>query len=176
MAALRRAARERGGPLPSIDVADALLDERLAHRCRTDENPAIGGQRRPVPCIVKFAVWHCCYRKAPIMGALKFVGLAILTAVAPIAVLIGSSPARADPPAGGHGGLISTFREYNAGEKCTCLGLLTREPDWNGRAGHVIQCDGSEGDPNGWHWYSAEEFPAGGNIGVRPDGTSCEEP
>jgi hypothetical protein len=28
MAALRRAARERGGPLPSIDVADALLDER----------------------------------------------------------------------------------------------------------------------------------------------------
>jgi hypothetical protein len=30
MAALRRAARERGGPLPSIDVADALLDERAA--------------------------------------------------------------------------------------------------------------------------------------------------
>ena len=28
VAALRRAARERGGPLPSIDVADALLDER----------------------------------------------------------------------------------------------------------------------------------------------------
>jgi hypothetical protein len=27
VAALRRAARERGGP-PSIDVADALLDER----------------------------------------------------------------------------------------------------------------------------------------------------
>ena len=26
--ALRRAARERGGPLPSLDVADALLDER----------------------------------------------------------------------------------------------------------------------------------------------------
>jgi hypothetical protein len=26
--ALRRAARERGGPLPSIAVADALLDER----------------------------------------------------------------------------------------------------------------------------------------------------
>jgi hypothetical protein len=25
---LRRAARERGGPLPSIGVADALLDER----------------------------------------------------------------------------------------------------------------------------------------------------
>jgi hypothetical protein len=29
VAALRRAARERGGPLPSIAVADALLDERL---------------------------------------------------------------------------------------------------------------------------------------------------
>jgi hypothetical protein len=28
VAALRRAARERGGPLPAIDVADALLDER----------------------------------------------------------------------------------------------------------------------------------------------------
>jgi hypothetical protein len=28
LAATRRAARERGGPLPSIGVADALLDER----------------------------------------------------------------------------------------------------------------------------------------------------
>jgi len=28
VAAFRRAARERGGPLPSIDVADALLEER----------------------------------------------------------------------------------------------------------------------------------------------------
>jgi hypothetical protein len=28
VAAFRRAARERGGPLPLIDVADALLDER----------------------------------------------------------------------------------------------------------------------------------------------------
>ena len=28
VAALRRAARERGGPLPSIHVGDALLDER----------------------------------------------------------------------------------------------------------------------------------------------------
>ena len=28
VAALRRAARERSGPLPSIGVADALLDER----------------------------------------------------------------------------------------------------------------------------------------------------
>jgi hypothetical protein len=32
MSALRGAARERGGPLPSIDVADALLDER-ASKC-----------------------------------------------------------------------------------------------------------------------------------------------
>jgi hypothetical protein len=31
VAALRRAARERGGPLPSIDVADALLDEHNAY-------------------------------------------------------------------------------------------------------------------------------------------------
>ena len=29
VAAFRRSARERGGPLPLIDVADALLDERL---------------------------------------------------------------------------------------------------------------------------------------------------
>jgi hypothetical protein len=28
VAALRHAARDRGGPLPSIDVADALLDQR----------------------------------------------------------------------------------------------------------------------------------------------------
>jgi hypothetical protein len=28
VATLRRAARERGGPLPSIAVADALVDER----------------------------------------------------------------------------------------------------------------------------------------------------
>ena len=36
VAALRRAARERGGPLPSIDAADALLDERpeLTGSCR----------------------------------------------------------------------------------------------------------------------------------------------
>ncbi len=35
VAAVRRGARERGGPLPLIDVVDALLDERLrAHRMR----------------------------------------------------------------------------------------------------------------------------------------------
>ena len=32
VATLRRAARERSGPLPSIAVADALLDERLRLR------------------------------------------------------------------------------------------------------------------------------------------------
>jgi hypothetical protein len=39
-------------------------------------------------------------RKAWIMGTPRFVGLAILTAVAPIAVLIGSSPAHADTDIG----------------------------------------------------------------------------
>jgi hypothetical protein len=40
VAALRRAARERGGPLPSIDVADALLDERreLGERATPNTN------------------------------------------------------------------------------------------------------------------------------------------
>jgi hypothetical protein len=38
VAALRRAARERGGPLPSMDVADALLDER---RERSTNNCAL---------------------------------------------------------------------------------------------------------------------------------------
>ena len=33
IATRRRAARERGGPLPSIDVADALLDQRLRATC-----------------------------------------------------------------------------------------------------------------------------------------------
>jgi len=32
VAAVRRAARERGGPLSLIDVVDALLDERLQAR------------------------------------------------------------------------------------------------------------------------------------------------
>ena len=38
VAAFRRAARERGGPLPLIDVADALLDERLLAD-RVSDNP-----------------------------------------------------------------------------------------------------------------------------------------
>jgi hypothetical protein len=48
VAALRRAARERAGPLPTTAPKDELLDERLAHRCRTNENSATGGERRPV--------------------------------------------------------------------------------------------------------------------------------
>ena len=43
MAALRRAARELGSPLPSIDVADALLDER-----RDLGHAPIGGRGDPV--------------------------------------------------------------------------------------------------------------------------------
>jgi hypothetical protein len=39
--ALRHAARERGGPLPSIDVADVLLDERR-------ELPELWNQLGPV--------------------------------------------------------------------------------------------------------------------------------
>jgi C4-dicarboxylate-specific signal transduction histidine kinase len=40
VAALRRAARKRGGPLPLIDVADALLDERLRAQ-RVGYNPRV---------------------------------------------------------------------------------------------------------------------------------------
>jgi integrase len=36
VAAVRRTARERGGPLPSIDGADALPDERLVDRVAGD--------------------------------------------------------------------------------------------------------------------------------------------
>jgi hypothetical protein len=40
VAALRRAARERGGPLPSIDVADPLLDERRELIARGTRSPS----------------------------------------------------------------------------------------------------------------------------------------
>jgi hypothetical protein len=49
VAALRRAAREQGGPLPSIDVADALMDERRelghapTHRRRIGNRIALVG-------------------------------------------------------------------------------------------------------------------------------------
>jgi len=41
VAALRGAAQERGGPLPSTDVADGLLDERRG----------LTGSRRLVACL-----------------------------------------------------------------------------------------------------------------------------
>ena len=41
LAALRRAARERGGPLPSTAPMDGLLNERLAHRGRAGEEAAV---------------------------------------------------------------------------------------------------------------------------------------
>jgi hypothetical protein len=41
VAALRRAARERGGPLLSTAPMDELLDERLAHCGRTSEHATV---------------------------------------------------------------------------------------------------------------------------------------
>ena len=49
VAVLRRAARERGGPLPSMAVADALLEERReqSHRGRTSRlRKGCSGTRR----------------------------------------------------------------------------------------------------------------------------------
>jgi hypothetical protein len=48
VAALRRAARERAGPLPSVGVADALLDERR-ERAEWDYNPTVARNARPGP-------------------------------------------------------------------------------------------------------------------------------
>ena len=48
LAAVRRVCRDHGGPGATIGPVDELLDERLAHRCRTNENPATGCQRWPV--------------------------------------------------------------------------------------------------------------------------------
>ena len=45
VAALRRAARERGGPLPSIAVADALLDERRERRTASMGDASLSLQR-----------------------------------------------------------------------------------------------------------------------------------
>jgi hypothetical protein len=39
--AFRRAARERGGPLPSIARMDELLDERLAYSGRTSKHATV---------------------------------------------------------------------------------------------------------------------------------------
>jgi hypothetical protein len=120
----------------------------------------------PFRYIVKFAVWRCYYRKASIMGALRFVGLAILTAVAPIAVLIGSSPAHADPPTEGHGGLIWTFAEDDnyLGGPCTCRGLSI----FSGTS--VLLCDSD------WHWSRGQREKGPPDVGQRPDGSGCTEP
>jgi hypothetical protein len=40
VATLRRAARERGGTLPSINVADLLLDERGGHLRKAKDRDA----------------------------------------------------------------------------------------------------------------------------------------
>ena len=48
VAALRLAARERGGPLPSIDVADTLLDERHELTEWVFWFPSAGGTRAVV--------------------------------------------------------------------------------------------------------------------------------
>lgn len=98
------------------------------------------------------------------MGALRSVGLAILTAVAPIAVVIGSSPVHADPPNDVHGGVISTFAEYNIGDSCTCAGLSI----W--ASGQVLMCDSS------WHWIRGQEERGPADIGSRPNGEACTEP
>jgi hypothetical protein len=52
VAALRSAARERGGPLPSIAVADTRLDERESFLGRDElpwEVPILGGEGRQSP-------------------------------------------------------------------------------------------------------------------------------
>jgi hypothetical protein len=45
VAALRRAAWQRGGPLPSIAVADALLDERRERRTANMGDASLSLQR-----------------------------------------------------------------------------------------------------------------------------------
>ena len=66
------------------------------------------------------------------MRKLPFVGLALMTAVAPIAVVVGSSPAHADPP--------------QLGDFCSVKGAITRAAD-----GTVLQCDSpAHGAPMVW--------------------------
>jgi hypothetical protein len=66
------------------------------------------------------------------MGTLRFVGLAVITAVAPVVVVAGSSPAHADPP--------------NLGDYCSVQGALTRAAD-----GTVLECTSAyRGAPMVW--------------------------
>ncbi len=66
------------------------------------------------------------------MGTLRFVGLAVITAVAPVVVVAGSRPAHADPP--------------NLGDYCSVQGALTRAAD-----GTVLECTSAyHGAPMVW--------------------------
>jgi len=58
VAALRHAARERGGPMPSIDVADALLDERarINGASLINKSSAVDYQRRLIGMAGKFEI------------------------------------------------------------------------------------------------------------------------
>src|ERR1700758_2263790 len=58
------------------------------NRCRPLEKP---------PTVKRTVLWSDC-RQIVIMGRLRFVGLAMVTVLAPIVVIIGGSPAHADPP------------------------------------------------------------------------------
>ena len=69
------------------------------------------------------------------MRKLPFVGLALITAVTPIAVVVGSSPARADP---------------QSGDLCSVKGEIWRAAD-----GMVLVCDyPAHGAPLAWMWTS----------------------
>lgn len=66
------------------------------------------------------------------MGTLRFIGLAVITAAAPVVVVAGSSPAQADPP--------------NLGDYCSVDGALTRAAD-----GTVLECTAAyRGAPMVW--------------------------
>ena len=67
------------------------------------------------------------------MRKLPFVGLALITAIAPIAIVVGSSPAHADP---------------QSGDLCSVKGAIIRTA-----SGMVLQCDyPAHGAPLAWMW------------------------
>ena len=69
VATLRRAARERGGPLPSIDVVDALLDERRADRTITRESDQLLVFEQSNSNTGANSEWHLGTRKMEQLGA-----------------------------------------------------------------------------------------------------------
>jgi hypothetical protein len=77
-------------------------------------------------------------------NAMRFVGLAILTAVAPIAVLIASSPAHADV----------VIRE---GQGCKCEGTLTTDSS----GGRKLICKEGRWSSFGAYGCWGESCPAG---------------